>query len=196
MSIPTPGQIKIPMLKILANELVWQRMDIVKTLASHFNLTDADFSIGFKGQPSKRISESKFYKYCNRTIETLEQENSIAKVEIQDAGWQITPFGKQYLEDLLAQYETTNIDTTDITEIQKQAQNAVFELKDAIVRLLQQKPLTAGGLGPTDIARQLDIYEVAERWGTTQAINSLLYLLASEGKVSRNENTKSKWIAI
>lgn len=96
MSIPTPDQIKMPMLEILANEQVWERMDIVNTLASHFNLTAADLIIGFKGRSAKTISDSQFYHYCSRAMENLEHEEKfIKKVELRPGRWKITALGKQ-----------------------------------------------------------------------------------------------------
>ena len=96
MSIPTPDQIKMPMLEILANEQVWERMDIVRTLASHFNLTEADLVIGFKGRSAKTISGGQFYHYCSRAMENLEHEKKfIEKVESRPGRWKITALGKQ-----------------------------------------------------------------------------------------------------
>ena len=99
MSIPTPDQIEIPMLGILANEQVWERMDIVRTLASHFNLTETDLLKGFKGKSAKTISNGQFYHYCSRAMENLEHEKQfIEKVESRPGSWRITALGKATLQ--------------------------------------------------------------------------------------------------
>ena len=96
MSIPTPDQIEMPMLRIFANEQVWERMDIVQTLAYYFNLTETDLLKGFKGRSAKTISDGQFYHYCSRAMEKLEhKERLIEKVELRPGSWRITALGTQ-----------------------------------------------------------------------------------------------------
>ena len=99
MNIPTPDQIKMPMLEILANEQIWERMGIVRTLASDFKLTESDLLQGFKGRTAKTISEGQFYHYCSRAMENLEHEEKfIEKVESRPGRWKITALGKQHVK--------------------------------------------------------------------------------------------------
>lgn len=81
MAITGKKQLEKPILDILADGREWERLALIKELASQLNLTDAELAEGLGGRQAKTLSESKLYRYANRAMEHLQDDGLIENPE-------------------------------------------------------------------------------------------------------------------
>ena len=71
---PGPGQLKEPILKILANSEIWQFMEIVEEFADRLNITDAD-----RERERFPNGDDRLPRYCSNALVGLRDKDRLVE---------------------------------------------------------------------------------------------------------------------
>ena len=85
---PGPGQLKEPILEILADGEIWQFMEIVEVLANRLNLTDAD-----RERERFPNGDDRLPRYCSHALVELRDKDRLVENPARGS-WKIMSLGK------------------------------------------------------------------------------------------------------